>query len=451
MNIPRDDRLRPGEGDVAREPYGARSIRPVKQVEGAGTVGHAGQHMGGDDPINPGGIGAAGLGHGHATTLDILLSPTIDVHNAPIGNWPVTLTGSTDTVYFVWRVPTEWTGFNSIGVVMIPDTEEQIQMDIDVSVSAEGEQYDADERQSLNETKAIAAGDVDDLIEWDILDIGPLFADIAVGDFVTVKLTSDIDGLIVVGLHINYDAGGWSGGGGDGGASHDAVTIGADAAHSLAAQVLSAVLAANGQTGHMSSAMFNKLAGIAAGADVTGANPPQAHGKSKHTAHANWKLLYTDGSGDEQELALPADGSKLVGFGTAAAPQFEIDYVMINYVIDGGGSDITTGVKGYVRIPAKMVVVGWGLGGDNAANEIVIDVWLDSHANYPPTVADTMVGGGNTKPILDGAIINEDDPVDWDTTALTAGYWLGFNVDSVGGTKPQRVTLGLKCKRLLDT
>lgn len=205
MTIPRHSRLARDEPD--EQPLGARSIHEEKQVEGAGVAGHADQHKtGGSDALVPYDIGAAESGHSHAVTLDVLLPPTIDAHNAPIGNWPVTLTGATDTVHFIWRVPTEWTGFNSIGVVMIPDTEEEIQMDIDVSVSAVGEQHDADERQSLNETKDIAAGDVDALVEWDILDIGPLFIDIVAGDFVAVRLTSDIDGLVIVGLRINYGA-----------------------------------------------------------------------------------------------------------------------------------------------------------------------------------------------------------------------------------------------------
>ena len=58
---------------------------------------------------------------------------------------------------------------------------------------------------------------------------------------------------------------------GDDDAHHALVTIHADGAHSIAAQVLQAVLAANGQTGHMSGAMFDKLAGIEATADITDA------------------------------------------------------------------------------------------------------------------------------------------------------------------------------------
>jgi len=56
-----------------------------------------------------------------------------------------------------------------------------------------------------------------------------------------------------------------------GSAHHAAVTIHADAAHALSTQELQAVLAASGQTGHMSGAMFDKLDGIEAAADVTDA------------------------------------------------------------------------------------------------------------------------------------------------------------------------------------
>ena len=60
---------------------------------------------------------------------------------------------------------------------------------------------------------------------------------------------------------------------------------------------------------------------------------PQAHGKADHTEHANWKVLYTDGSGDEQELALGADGEVLTSTGAAGAPAFEAG---------GGGGGGTT-------------------------------------------------------------------------------------------------------------
>ena len=91
---------------------------------------------------------------------------------------------------------------------------------------------------------------------------------------------------------------------------HNAVTIHADAAHALSTQELQAVLAANGQTGHMSGAMFDKLDAIAAGADVTADNPPQAHAAAKHnaatlpaSANENLGAFYLD----IDDIAVPAN------------------------------------------------------------------------------------------------------------------------------------------------
>lgn len=54
----------------------------------------------------------------------------------------------------------------------------------------------------------------------------------------------------------------------------------------------------------------------------TGDHHTQVHGISVHTEHANWKALYTDGSGDEQELALGADGTFLQSGGASTVPEF---------------------------------------------------------------------------------------------------------------------------------
>jgi hypothetical protein len=181
---------------------------------------------------------------------------------------------------------------------------------------------------------------------------------------------------------------------------------------------------------------------------VANAAAAASHGISAHTAHGNWKLLYTDGSGDEQELALPADGSKLVGYGVAAAPQFEIDYETINFIIDGGGSTITTGIKGDVQVDFKGTIVAWSILPDQSGS-IVIDIWKDTYANFPPTNADAMPGAGKEPTLTATTKAQDTDITDWTTDDFNAGDILRFNVDSV--TTCTRVTLALKCKRLLNT
>jgi hypothetical protein len=99
----------------------------------------------------------------------------------------------------------------------------------------------------------------------------------------------------------------------------------------------------------------------------------------------------------------------------------------IYLVLDGGGQVISTGVKADVRIPYSGTISGWEIVA-NASGSIVIDVWKDTYANFPPTVADTITG--TEKPTLSSATKNQDTTLSSWTTSVTAGDWLRFNVDS---------------------
>lgn len=110
----------------------------------------------------------------------------------------------------------------------------------------------------------------------------------------------------------------------------------------------------------------------------------------------------------------------------------------IYLVLDGGGQTITTGVKADVRVPYSGTITGWEIVA-NASGSIVIDVWKDTYANFPPTVADTIAG--TEKPTLSSATKNQDTSLSTWTTSLTAGDWLRFNVDSA--TTVQRVALAI--------
>lgn len=100
----------------------------------------------------------------------------------------------------------------------------------------------------------------------------------------------------------------------------------------------------------------------------------------------------------------------------------------ISLTLDGGGSVITTGVKADVRIPYSGTITGWEIVADTSGS-IVIDVWKDTYANFPPTVADTIAG--TEKPTLSAATKNQDTSLSTWTTTVTAGDYLRFNVDSV--------------------
>jgi hypothetical protein len=103
------------------------------------------------------------------------------------------------------------------------------------------------------------------------------------------------------------------------------------------------------------------------------------------------------------------------------------------------GPVLSTGVKSYVPVPFECEVVGWEIFGD-ASGDIVLDVWADSYANFPPTVADTIAG--SEKPTLSGAQKNPDLALStWDAS-IAAGSILAINIDSCSGIK--QVTLSIR-------
>jgi len=99
----------------------------------------------------------------------------------------------------------------------------------------------------------------------------------------------------------------------------------------------------------------------------------------------------------------------------------------INVIIDGAGAVIASGVKGDIEIPFPLVVLGWTLLADQSGS-IVIDLWKDTYANYPPTVADTVTG--TEKPTLASTIKNQDLTLTSWNRVWASGDIVRFNVDS---------------------
>jgi len=114
----------------------------------------------------------------------------------------------------------------------------------------------------------------------------------------------------------------------------------------------------------------------------------------------------------------------------------------IQFVIDGGGTTITTGEKGHIEVPFDCNITGWSLLA-NQTGSIVVDVWKDTYASFPPTVLDTIAG--TEKPTLSAALKNQDLALTTWITALNKGDVLAFKVDSVSSV--QRVTIVLKVSK----
>ena len=157
-------------------------------------------------------------------------------------------------------------------------------------------------------------------------------------------------------------------------------------------------------------------------------------------------LLGTDGAGACEAITTSAGVrgklSDEQGDGVALFQGGNASISGIGITIDGGGSAITAGVKGYVEVPFACTINRATTLADQSGS-IVIDVWKDTYANYPPTVADTITA--SAKPTISTATKAQDATLTGWTTAVTAGDIIGFNVDSA--TTVTRVHLILKCTK----
>ena len=74
---------------------------------------------------------------------------------------------------------------------------------------------------------------------------------------------------------------------------------------------------------------------------------------------------------------------------------------------------------------------------------IVVDIWKDTYANFPPTDADSITASAT--PTLSSAIKAQNNTLTGWTTSIVAGDILRFNVDSA--TTVQRVSIILQVRK----
>lgn len=129
--------------------------------------------------------------------------------------------------------------------------------------------------------------------------------------------------------------------------------------------------------------------------------------------------------------------------GAAIWRRLDLNYDSLHVLIDGGGSAITTGIKQYLEVPFACTVKAVTLLADQSG-DIVIDIWKDTYANYPPTDADSITD--TTPPTISASNKSQDTALTNWTSELNEGDILAFNVDSV--TTIQKVTVILKVEKI---
>lgn len=180
-------------------------------------------------------------------------------------------------------------------------------------------------------------------------------------------------------------------------------------------------IANGGTAGTTAAAAFNNLSPMTTGGD----------------------LIYGGASGVGTRLANGSAGNFLQSGGGTSAPSWydsaNLKIAAIEFIIDGGGDTITTGIKGDLEIPFACTITRATLLADQTGS-IVVDIWKDTYANYPPTGADSITA--SAIPTISSATKSQDSTLTGWTTSIAAGDTLRFNVNSV--TTIQRVTLSLR-------
>lgn len=150
------------------------------------------------------------------------------------------------------------------------------------------------------------------------------------------------------------------------------------------------------------------------------------------------ELITWGGGAAPTTVGVGTDGQLLTSTGAGSPPAFETQVTTISFIIDGGGSAITTGEKGHIEVPFPCTITAVRVLADQSGS-IVVDIWKDTYANFPPTDADSITA--SAPPTLSTAQKSEDATLtDW-TTSISAGDILAYNVDSI--TTCERVIVAL--------
>jgi phage-related tail fiber protein len=108
------------------------------------------------------------------------------------------------------------------------------------------------------------------------------------------------------------------------------------------------------------------------------------------------------------------------------------------FIIDGGGSTISTGIKGDITVGFNCLIQEVVLLADQSGS-IVVDIWKTTYTGAPPLLANTITAAA--KPTISSATKSRDATLTGWSTTITGGDVLRYKVDSA--TSITRCTVAL--------
>jgi hypothetical protein len=178
--------------------------------------------------------------------------------------------------------------------------------------------------------------------------------------------------------------------------------------------------------------------------------------------HVPYRLSYADATAREAEagavpgdvgcLALQEDDNSLwmltdddpltwVCVAQAGATEHEATINLI-FMSEAAGTPLAVGAQVWVEVPFDCEIEANTALADQSGS-LVVDIWKDSYANYPPTDADSITAAAPVT--ITSATHSQDTTLSGWTKSLTAGDILVGNIDSC--TDIEQATISLKVTR----
>jgi hypothetical protein len=94
----------------------------------------------------------------------------------------------------------------------------------------------------------------------------------------------------------------------------------------------------------------------------------------------------------------------------------DIVTISLNYLVDGGGSAVATGINGDIYFPYNCTINNWVVLADTEGN-LGVDLWKTPYTTYPATEGNSICG---TEIALNAVLKNSDANLTGWTTSISA-------------------------------